>query len=150
GDGWVRLPDGTRRWGRYGAAGLLLYSLHPDGTPHVLLQHRAAETDGGGTWAFPGGALDRDESPREAAFREFSEEVTGDLGEPELIGTHAEDLTLWRYDTFLAYVPDLPTLTPKGRESSELRWVPAAEATTLPLHPALRNAWPHLHEQITA
>uniref|UniRef100_UPI0026F3B0FE ADP-ribosyltransferase n=1 Tax=Nocardiopsis sp. CNT312 TaxID=1137268 RepID=UPI0026F3B0FE len=32
----------------------------------------------------------------------------------------------------------------------ELRWVPADEATTLPLHPALRNAWPHLHEQITA
>ena len=75
GDGWAVGPDGGRRWGRFGAAGLLLRAPLPDGTPAVLLQHRAAWSHQGGTWALPGGARDSDESPVVAAVREAEEET---------------------------------------------------------------------------
>ena len=52
GDAWVEGPDGTRYWGRYGAAGLLIVSPGFE----VLLQHRAAWSHFGGTWGMPGGA----------------------------------------------------------------------------------------------
>ncbi|WP_125619677.1 hypothetical protein [Actinomadura sp. WAC 06369] len=48
---WVRLPDGTVRWGRHGAAGLLLTARG-----HVLLACRSSRVDHGGTWAYLGGA----------------------------------------------------------------------------------------------
>nr|HRD11563.1 DNA mismatch repair protein MutT [Mycobacterium sp.] len=51
GDGWVVSHTGTPYWGRHGAAGLLLRAPQPDGTPAVLLQHRAPWSHQGGTWA---------------------------------------------------------------------------------------------------
>jgi 8-oxo-dGTP diphosphatase len=49
GNGWVVCAAGHRHWGRFGAAGLLI----SDGF-NVLLQHRAAWTHEGDTWAVPG------------------------------------------------------------------------------------------------
>ena len=63
GDGWVPDPDGSRYWGVHGAAGLLLLAPLPDGVTGVLLQHRAAWSHQGGTWALPGGARDSHEEP---------------------------------------------------------------------------------------
>ena len=57
GDGWVLSDTGGMFWGRHGAAGLLLRAPLPDGTRAVLLQHRAAWSHQGGTWALPGGTL---------------------------------------------------------------------------------------------
>lgn len=71
GDGWAISPDGSRRWGPLGAAGLFL--LTPAG--EVLMQHRAAWTNRGGTWALPGGAIDVGETPAQAAVRETWEET---------------------------------------------------------------------------
>ncbi|MEO9221781.1 MAG: NUDIX hydrolase, partial [Mycobacteriaceae bacterium] len=48
GDGWSRGSAGARRWGRYGAAGLLLRAPAEHG-PMVLLQHRAFWSHHGGT-----------------------------------------------------------------------------------------------------
>ena len=66
---------GVHYWGRFGAAGLLLRAPLPDGTPAVLLQHRAVWSHQGGTWALPGGARDSHESPEETAVREAQEEA---------------------------------------------------------------------------
>src|SRR4051794_2274611 len=41
GDGWVLSDNGAAYWGKHGAAGLLLRAPLPDGSPAVLLQHRA-------------------------------------------------------------------------------------------------------------
>nr|WP_231494142.1 ADP-ribosyltransferase [Nocardiopsis sp. CNT312] len=149
GDGWVRVPDSTYRWGLYGAAGLLLYSDGPDGTvPHVLLQHRGSDTDAGDTWSVPGGARDRDETPLQAARREFSEEVTGDPGAIEVVGTHTHDLTSWRYDTYLARVPGFPDLGRSNEESRQIRWIPVQEVASLHLHPAFRTTWNRLRNSL--
>jgi len=77
GNGWVVSTDGTRRWGRFGAAGLLLRTADPSdpATPLVLLQHRAVWTASGDTWALPGGARDSHEDAPMAALREPEEEA---------------------------------------------------------------------------
>ena len=74
GDGWVETPIGPR-WGRYGAAGLLLYSVNNVGETVILLQHRATWVAQGDTWALPGGARDSHETPTQAALREAWEEA---------------------------------------------------------------------------
>ncbi|MCD2261467.1 NUDIX domain-containing protein [Dietzia aurantiaca] len=77
GNGWVVSDAGDRRWGRFGAAGLLLRAADPTDPdiPLVLLQHRAVWTASGDTWALPGGARDSHEDAAVAALRETEEEA---------------------------------------------------------------------------
>ena len=144
GNGWAAGPDGSRLWGRLGAAGLLL--LTPDG--RVLMQYRAEWTSCPLTWGVPGGARDSHETAAEAALRE-SEEETGitadqvrvleaevtsgpfpaDPARPDLTGD-------WTYTTVYA-MADHALETFPNAESLELRWVPLAEVGELPLLPAL-------------
>src|ERR1700721_4851509 len=125
GDGWVVSDSGAHYWGRYGAAGLLLRAPRPDGTPAVLLQHRAVWSHQGGTWALPGGARDSHESPEETAVREAHEEagllaerlaVRGAVGAAQVAGLGG---THWTYTTVVADAGELLHTVP-NRESAEL------------------------------
>lgn len=145
GDGWALGPDGEKRWGRYGAAGLLLRAPLPDGSPAVLLQHRAVWSHQGGTWALPGGARDSHETTVDAAVREAHEEAGIEV---EAVAVRAERVTSgsdggWTYTTVVADAPDRLTTSING-ESTELRWVPEAEVAAMPLHTAFAEAWPLL------
>ena len=149
GDGWVISDSGAHYWGRYGAAGLLLRAPQPDGTPAVLLQHRAVWSHQGGTWSLPGGARDSHESAEETAVREAREEA----------GLVAERLTVratvvtaevagvggrrWTYTTVVADAGELLHTVP-NRESTELRWVGEDEVAELPLHPGFAASWQRL------
>lgn len=149
GDGWVVSSSGTPYWGRFGAAGLLLRAPRPDGTPAVLLQHRAVWSHQGGTWGLPGGARDSHESPEETAVREAQEEA----------GLHGELVTVrstvvtaevagpggarWTYTTVVADAAELLQTVPNG-ESAEMRWVPEDEVAALPLHPGFAASWHRL------
>ena len=139
----------TYHWGVHGAAGLLLRAPWHDGSPAVLLQHRAVWSHQGGTWALPGGALDSDEDAEAAAKREAHEEAG-------LAAAHIDVRTTvvtarvfavgggtWTYTTVVADAAEL-LATVANRESTELRWVPEAEVTDLPLHPAFEKSWPSL------
>lgn len=146
---------GAHYWGRHGAAGLLLRALRPDGSPAVLLQHRAPWSHQGGTWGLPGGARDSHETPEQAAVREAHEEA----------GLPAEALTVrisvvtaevsgsggasWTYTTVIADASSLLTTVP-NRESSELRWVAEDDVIELPLHPGFAASWPQLREVAAA
>ncbi|MBY6680432.1 NUDIX hydrolase [Rhodococcus sp. BP-316] len=145
GDGWVFSSDGSRHWGRHGAAGLLLRAPTGSAGSVVLLQHRAAWSHQGGTWALPGGARDSHESAVHAAVREAGEEagITDDL-----LTVRDEHVTKiedsgWSYTTVIADAERELDTVPNG-ESTELRWVAEHEVDSLPLHPAFAESWPSL------
>ena len=149
GDGWVVSETGTPYWGRHGAAGLLLRAPRPDGTPAVLLQHRAPWSHQGGTWALPGGARDSHETPEQAAVREAHEEaglaadalrVRAAVVTAEVAGPGGAS---WTYTTVVADAAHLLDTVP-NRESSELRWVAEDEVIGLPLHPGFAASWKRL------
>jgi 8-oxo-dGTP diphosphatase len=146
GDGWAESDDGSRYWGRHGAAGLLLRAPSPGGGSAVLLQHRAAWSHQGGTWALPGGARDSHETTTHAAVREAGEEAGIAAGHVQV---RAERVTAraagspWTYTTVVADAATTLTTVPNG-ESTELRWVPEDQVTDLPLHPGFAASWPGL------
>lgn len=143
GDGWTIASDGQKRWGLYGAAGLML--IDPD--RGVLLQHRALWSAQGGTWGFPGGARDVGESAIDAALRESFEEA----GVPDTDGSgirildcHVLELGEWSYTTVIAVTERELTPVISDPESIELRWVPIGRLGDYELHPGVADALPEL------
>jgi 8-oxo-dGTP diphosphatase len=140
--------SGAAYWGKHGAAGLLLRAPGVDGSPAVLLQHRAPWSHQGGTWGLPGGARDSHETPEQAAVREANEEA----GLPaDLLTVRTTVVTAiatgsdWTYTTVIADAAELLETVP-NRESSELRWVAEDEVVELPLHPGFAASWDRLRE----
>ncbi len=148
GDGWVLSDSGAAYWGKHGAAGLLLRAPGPNGSPAVLLQHRAPWSHQGGTWGLPGGARDSHETPEQAAVREAHEEA-GLPAESMNVRTTVVTATAtgshWTYTTVIADAAELLETIP-NRESSELRWVAEDEVVDLPLHPGFAASWERLRE----
>jgi 8-oxo-dGTP diphosphatase len=142
GDGWVHCADGQRRWGRFGAAGLLLRVPAPDGSALVLLQHSAAWTHQGRRWGLPGGARNSDEDAVTTALREAREEAGVDAGQLRVVAERVDHPAGdgWSYTTVIADAPAPLPLQP-GFESAELRWVPEPEVATLALHSAFAATW---------
>jgi 8-oxo-dGTP diphosphatase len=146
GDGWANCDGGHRHWGRYGAAGLLLY--HQNAEPYVLLQKRSRLSIGGGTWGLLGGARHSHESPVEAALREASEESTLD---PSLVRPHwlsPEDHGGWSYETVIGSVPERVDVGPRSFETAQVAWVPASEVAGRKLFPAFAEAWGRLRRSL--
>lgn len=150
GDGWVILADGSRRWGLYGASGLLLYSVDESGTGHVLLQHRAPWTHQGGTWGLPGGALLEGEDPVAGALREAAEEVGVDATHLSVLGTHVLDHGTWRYTTVIAVATGPQHPRRADDETLEAAWVDLDAVTDRPLLVAFGEAWPTLRARVEA
>jgi 8-oxo-dGTP diphosphatase len=149
GDGWVVSDTGSYHWGTHGAAGLLLRAPQPDGTPAVLLQHRAPWSHQGGTWGLPGGARDSHETAEDAAKREADEEaglaseqiaVRATVVTAEVLGARGER---WTYTTVVADASELLPTVP-NHESAEMRWVGEDEVAELPLHPGFAASWHRL------
>ena len=140
GDGFVSGADGSPRWGRHGAAGVLL--VH-DG--HVFLAERALMTHNGGTWALPGGALHRNETPEEGAFREFVEEL-GALPPHRIVTSHAAIDGTWTYTTVIAEVTERWVPTSLSWETASAQWVALDDVEAMALHPGFRSAWPTLRQ----
>ena len=132
GDGWVETPIGPR-WGRYGAAGLLLYSVNNVGEIVILLQHRATWVAQGDTWALPGGARDSHETPTQAAGVRVDKQKTTAVAGP------------WHYTTVIGFIKN-PLIGEGNAEAHEHRWVPINEVDTYDLLPGFAAAWPELHK----
>jgi 8-oxo-dGTP diphosphatase len=151
GDGWVLSNNGAAYWGKHGAAGLLLRAPGPNGSPAVLLQHRAPWSHQGGTWGLPGGARDSHETAEQAAVREAHEEaglpadmltVRTTVITAEISGATGSH---WTDTTVIADAAELLETVP-NRESSELRWVEVDDVAHLPLHPGFAASWKRLRE----
>ena len=141
GNGWTRCGLGHWHWGRFGAAGVLI----TDGG-RVMLQHRAAWTHEGGTWAVPGGARDSHEDAISAALREAAEEALLDPGHVAPFGEWVDDHGGWSYTTVVAHALTDLRPRPANAESIEIRWWAIDDVGSLPLHAGFANAWPRLRE----
>lgn len=145
GNGWVETPNGPR-WGRYGAAGLLLYSFNTAGEVVILLQHRASWVAQGDLWALPGGARDSHETAVQTALREAEEEAGINA---TAVCVDKQKITLmageWSYTTIIGHVPK-PLIVVGNDEAHEHRWVPIKEVAEYDLLPAFSAAWPELQE----
>jgi 8-oxo-dGTP pyrophosphatase MutT (NUDIX family) len=136
GDGFVIAGDGQPRWGRYGAAGVLV--RHVEGEHHwYFLALRSEYTHRGGTWAIPGGALDEGEAPLEGALREFAEEIGHTLPDHTVAHVHEADHGGWSYWTVIVDVPERFPLPERLQwETADCRWVHAEELHQLELFDA--------------
>ena len=133
------LADGSSRWGVYGAAGVLARHVDAEGATWYFLARRSLHTHRGGSWAIPGGAIDRGEEPVAAALREFGEEIGPFGGKYEVVEVHEDDHGGWAYWTIVVDVPDrFPVPAALGWETAEARWVAAAELEALELFDAFR------------
>lgn len=145
---WFTDSTGERRWGPEGAAGAFV--IDPD-TDKVLLEKRAEWTDQGGTWGIPGGALEPNESPVQAAVRELKEEVGVELPESAQIGQYVDQLADdWTYTTII-FRGDSNSIVPQiTEENDEAGWFTAAEARDMSLHPRLAEVLDALIETARA
>lgn len=140
GDGWIECECGSRHWGRFGAAGLLLISQG-----NVLLQHRAPWVHNGDTWGIPGGARDSHETPLEAALREASEEIGLDSRAVTVASHHCDDHGIWKYDTIIATCEEDVRLE-NNKETLATQWFGVEEITALNLHPSFARSWREINE----
>lgn len=149
-DGWVQCADGQRRWGRFGAAGLLLRVPAPDGSALVLLQHHAASTHRGQRWDLPGGARTSDEDALTTALRAAREETGIDPESLRVVTQRADHPADggWSYTTVIADASAPPALQ-ANHESAELRWVPEPAVATVGLHADFAACWPSLRARPT-
>jgi 8-oxo-dGTP diphosphatase len=142
GDGWVRYGDGQDRWGRFGAAGLLLRAPDVQRRPLVLMQHRAPWTHHGNLWGIPGGARYGGETPVQTALREAVEEAAVD---PDRVRIRSERVDHPAGDawSFTSVVADAAAPLPvrPNPECTQLAWIPEGDVTGLNLHPAFAANW---------
>ena len=100
------------------AVGVIVDSIES----RVVLARRAADAHQGGLWEFPGGKVERAESPQQALVRELREEldITATEYRPLLRVEHAYDdkfvaLDVWLVNAFEG--------EPRGAQGQALRWV---------------------------
>ena len=142
GDAWVYGPDGEKFWGRFGAAGLLVWHRELG----ILLQHRAEWSHFGGTWGIPGGARKMNESALDAALREAAEEASVPPEELAVLHTSVVDLGFWSYTTVVVEAGEAFTPVVADAESLSLEWIELQKVDELDLHPGFALAWPSLRE----
>lgn len=145
GDGWIHCGCGSKHWGRYGAAGLLMIR---DGA--IFIQHRAPWVHNGDTWGIPGGARDSHENVTEAALREAVEETGIDSALVTPIGEFVDDHGDWSYTTVFAIASSALEAHTLNDESHEVRWVSLDDVTRLNLHPSFEKTWPAVRAELLA
>lgn len=144
GDTWVEGPDGSRYWGLFGAAGLLVH----DPERGILLQHRAQWSHFGGTWGLPGGARHEDETPLAAALREADEEAAVPADAVTPLFESVFDLGFWSYTTVAVRTVRSFEARITDPESIALRWVALDEVVEMPLHPGFAASWSELRDRL--
>lgn len=121
----------TGHWGKR-AAGCIFLSKK---TGKICLNLRSKKILEPLTWGTWGGAIDDDENPKDAVYREATEEIGKNI-KMELIPLYVFEKTDFKYYNFLALVDN--EFTPKlDWESADYKWC-TLEDLPSPLHPGLK------------
>ncbi len=119
-------------------------STQHEGRPPILVAAAVIERDGAflltrrlegthlaGTWEFPGGKCEPDETPEACLVREIHEELAAGVvvGERVLVTRHAYTERTVELHFFHAVL----TGEPEPQLGQDMRWVPRAELNALPL-----------------
>lgn len=138
-EGWITCDQGHDHWGLNGAAGLLLSHVDGDGIERFLLCLRSWDTQHGGTYSTPGGALG-DETTLAGATREGQEELGVGLVFDHL-STTTDDHGRWAYHTVQGRVAQRTDDFVLNWELDGAGWFTEAEIDELPLHPGFKAYW---------
>lgn len=108
----------------------------------ILLLYREDE----GWWEVPGGKVEENESPTEAAVREAEEEigVKASLEKPFYSGEFQKDDKIFLWHCYKASIQGKPEL--KEEKFEELRWVKASELDEMELAPNIEMILPALRK----
>ena len=100
-----------------------------------LLARRLPGAHLGGLWEFPGGAVEKGETPEDALHRELAEELGVEIavGEPLTFAFHRD---MERDVLLLFYRARIAGGAPHGREGQEIGWFAPAELPNLATPPA--------------
>lgn len=115
------------------AAGLLIVAP----TGRVLLGFRAPWTNGGNTWAIPGGVIDIGETAWHAAIRECNEELSLGITEADLclVDEHTVNGPRRDYTTHTVFVGEEFRFKVDETETTDACWIHPQEALNrLTLH----------------
>jgi DNA polymerase III epsilon subunit-like protein len=155
GEGYFFSANGKRFWGKYGASGAIIRRKNSDGQYEYFLAKRSSGlSQGGGKWAYPGGAHKNKEMSVNAdatAKEEFLEEVGGDIANLEPISQHSSSVAPdWTYETYVYEAPagSLGNLTPTDGENSEVGWFTAEQISKMAGEGKLQADFADTHQQI--
>lgn len=149
GDGWGHCDLGHVHWGRFGAAGLLVFHTDGAGDRRVLLQQRAWWGSGGGTWGLFGGARHSHEDPVTAALRETAEECTLDVTRVRVHGFSVDDHGGWDFTTAIGSVTELQEVRAGSAETRDAAWVRVEEVSEQRLFAPFAASWSRLRAALT-
>ncbi|MFD2472032.1 NUDIX domain-containing protein [Amycolatopsis silviterrae] len=148
-DEWFVTADGRRRWGRHGAAGILVVTRPPR---RMLLVRRAGWVHGGrGQWSIPGGALLAGETADEAAVREFAEEMGGLPGGWRPLARYVDEVVPgeWSYTTILAEASEAPDYSATLSDEHDAHvWAAVEDARRMNLFAPFARVLPRLLEAL--
>ena len=121
----------------YGKRGAGLVAVHAGS---ILLCLRSQSVNEPGTWSYPGGRMEENEDPRNAAVREFREETKykGKFLHLQPLAKYQEEG--FQYDTFIAYVPE-KFEAKLDWENVKAGWFKMNELPAK-LHPGMQKALP--------
>lgn len=110
-----------------------------DGHGRVLVQQRAPGKHHAGLWEFPGGKIERDETPEAALVRELAEELAitvdpADISPIDFTGVPHGD----RHLLLLLYSVARWLGEPQAIDAAAIGWRTPAELAALPMPPADR------------
>ena len=101
----------------------------------VLLGKRIKGKDLGGFWEFPGGKIKPNETPEEALFREFQEELGVEIGSSKKM-----ELIEYQYDRYDVLLMPFKIIDyvgyPAGLEGQELMWCATDQLREIEILPA--------------
>ena len=117
---------------------LVVAAALTDTEGRVLMARRPTGKQHGGLWEFPGGKIERDETPKAALVRELREELGIEIERTTLVPIAFSESPDARHLVLLLYRCRSWRGEPRALDAAEIRWLAADDIAALDMPPADR------------